>query len=199
MSIVQYGATNGEGSPEVSVPAADDRRPLQRLAMVRRLQGLSRRTVARRMNLEVDEVRKQERQTADLPLSALYAWQKALDVPIGELLVEAGDSLVSPVLERSRLVRLMKTVLAVQQQAKQESIRRMAQTMAGQLVDIMPELAEVGVWNINGKQRRRSELGVAAQRRLSDEMFVSHDDDDGRLYASFLGGGSYADGACERV
>ncbi len=121
-------------------------------------------------------MRQQERETADLPLSVLYAWQKALDVPVAELLVEAGDSLVSPVLERSQLVRLMKTVLAVREQARQESIRRMAQTMCDQLVEIMPELANVGPWHAVGKRRRLSELGVAAQRRLAEAVFIDRDD-----------------------
>ena len=176
MSIANFDTTHPETSQEVSVPAAGDTRPLQRLAMVRRLQGLSRRTVARRMNIEVEELRLQERQTTDLPLSKLYAWQKALDVPVGELLVEAGDSLVSPVLERSQLVRLMKTVLAVREQAKQESIRRMAQTMCEQLVEIMPELANIGPWHAVGKRRRLSELGVAAQRRLAEDVFIDRDE-----------------------
>ena len=89
---------------------------------VRRLQGISRRTVARRLNVEVEQVRQQERETTDLTLSVLYAWQKALDVPVAELLVESGDTLASPILERSQLVRIMKTVLAIRRQAKQESI-----------------------------------------------------------------------------
>jgi transcriptional regulator with XRE-family HTH domain len=161
--------------PEVTVPAVSER-PLQRLALARRAQGISRRTVARRMNVEIDQVRQQESESADVPLSALYAWQKALDVPVGELLVEAGDSLVSPVLERSQLVRLMKTVLAIRGQAKQESIRRMAQTMCDQLVEIMPELVHIGPWHAVGKRRRLSELGVAAQRRLAEEVFVDHGD-----------------------
>jgi transcriptional regulator with XRE-family HTH domain len=144
--------------------------------MVRRLQGLSRRTVARRMNIDVEEVRQQERQTTDLSLSALYAWQKALEVPIGELLTEAGNSLVSPILERSQLVRLMKTVLAVREQAKQESIRRMAQTMVEQLTEIMPELACISPWHVVGKRRRLSELGVAAHRHLTEEVFIDRGD-----------------------
>ena len=116
------------------------------------------------------------RETADLPLSVLYAWQKALDVPVAELLVEAGDALTTPVLERSQLVRLMKTVLAICEQARQESIRRMAQTMANQLIEIMPELARVGPWHTVGKRRRLNELGVAAQRRFADEVFIDHDE-----------------------
>jgi transcriptional regulator with XRE-family HTH domain len=172
MSIVNIDTTNSETPQEVSVPTGDGQRPLHRLAMVRRLQGLSRRTVARRLNIDVDLLREQERQSADLTLSAMYAWQKALDVPICELLVETDDSLASPVLARSRLVRLMKTVLAVRDQARQESIRRMAQTMCDQLVEIMPELVNIGPWHAVGKRRRLSELGVAAQRRLGEEVFI---------------------------
>ena len=128
------------------------------------------------MNIEVEEVRQQERQTTDLPLSALCAWQKALEVPMAELLTEANDSLVSPVLERSQLVRLMKTVLAVREQTRQESIRRMVQTMYEQLIEIMPELANIGPWHVVGKRRRLCELGVAAQRRLAEEVFIDRGD-----------------------
>ena len=41
MSIAHFDTTNSETPQEVAVPAADNNRPLQRLAMVRRLQGLS--------------------------------------------------------------------------------------------------------------------------------------------------------------
>ena len=129
------------------------------------------------MDVEIEQVRQQEQATTDLTLSMLYAWQKALDVPVSELLVEAGDTLASPILERSQLVRFMKTVLAIRQQAKQESIRRMAETMAGQLVEIMPELAKIGPWHSVGKRRRLNELGIAAQRRLADEVFVDSEDE----------------------
>jgi transcriptional regulator with XRE-family HTH domain len=175
MSIADYGTTNSEVPHEVTVPAAEGHHPLQRLAVVRRLQGLSRRTVARRMNVDVDEVRRQEEETADLPLSVLLAWQKALEVPVSELLVESGDTLASPVLARSQLVRLMKTVLAVREQTKQESVRRMAQTMIEQLTEIMPELSHIGPWHVIGKRRRLSELGMAAQRHLAEDVFIDRD------------------------
>ena len=125
------------------------------------------------MSITIEQVRQQECDTADLPLSVLYAWQKALEVPIAELLVESGDTLVSSVLERSQLVRLMKTVLAISEQAKQESIQRMAQTMRDQLVEVMPELADVGAWRAVGKRRRFNELGVAAERCLAEDLFVN--------------------------
>lgn len=171
MSITSNCSASGTGPPqEVVVPGAA--RPLQRLAIVRRLQGLSRRTVARRLNMDLEQVRRQEAADADLPLSVLYAWQKALEVPVAELLVEPGDGLSPPVLERARLVRLMKTVLAIRQQARQKSIQRMAETMLNQLVEIMPELAHVGPWHAVGRRRRLNELGVAAERRLPDDVFI---------------------------
>jgi transcriptional regulator with XRE-family HTH domain len=175
MSIGSCGIT-GVGPPtNVALPAVDCR-PMQRLASVRRQQGISRRTVARRLNIDVEQVRKQESETADLPLSVLYAWQNALEVPVAELLVEAGDSLATPILERSQLVRLMKTVLAISQESRQESIRRMAQTMISQLIEIMPELAHVGPWHTVGKRRRLNELGIAAYRRLADEVFIDREE-----------------------
>ena len=168
--------TPGVGSvPPVLVPAAAQQ-PLQRLAQVRQRQGISRRTMARRLNLDIEEVRRLESESADVPVSVLYAWHQALEVPVVELLVEASDALASPVLKRSQLVRLMKTVLAIGDQAKQESIRRMAQTMIGQLTEIMPELANVGPWHVVGQRRRLNELGVAAQRRLPDSVFIDPND-----------------------
>ena len=77
MSIVDCtSGTGGKGE----LPLHAESRLLHRLATVRRLQGISRRTVARRMNVEVSEIRRQEEETADLPLSKLYEWQKALEV-----------------------------------------------------------------------------------------------------------------------
>ncbi len=174
MSIGQFGMT-GLGPPNVPLPAVE-RPAMQRLATVRRRQGLSRRTVARRLNVDLNQVREQESETADLPLSVVYAWQKALEVPVAELLVEASDTLSTPILERSQLVRLMKTVQAIREESKQVSIRRMAQTLADQLVEIMPELAEISAWHTVGQRRRLDELGVAAQRRLADEVFVERDE-----------------------
>jgi transcriptional regulator with XRE-family HTH domain len=161
--------------PNVALPPAEAR-PMQRLAAARRQQGVSRRAVARRMNVDVEEVQRQESESADVPLSVLYAWQKALDVPLSELLVEANDTFASPILERSRLLRLMKTVMAVSEQARQPSIRRMAQTMVEQLLEIMPELAEVTAWHTVGKRRRLDELGVAALRRFAEDAFIDNEE-----------------------
>ena len=170
MSVVHLTTADVGTGQEVPVPAV--RHPLHRLAVVRQQQGISRRTVARRLNIDLAAVRAQEDETADISLSQLYAWQKILEVPLSELLYDADDSLSPPVLLRAQLVRLMKSVLAIQENAKQDTIRRMAQTLIDQLLVIMPELSGVGPWHAVGQRRRLDELGVAAERRLSDDVFL---------------------------
>jgi transcriptional regulator with XRE-family HTH domain len=148
-------------------------RALHRLAMVRRLQGISRRTVARRLNVEVADVRCQENPSFDLPISQLYQWQQALEVPVSELLVESEDALSQPLMRRAQLVRLMKTALAIREQVEvDDSMGVLAQTLIDQLVQVMPELSGISAWHAVGKRRRSSELGIAAQRSLSDDVFI---------------------------
>jgi transcriptional regulator with XRE-family HTH domain len=148
-------------------------RALHRLAMVRRLQGISRRTVARRMHVEVADVRSQEDPASDLPISQLYQWQQALEVPVSELLVESEDALSQPLMRRAQLVRLMKTALAIRQQVEEDdSMGVLAQTLIDQLVQVMPELSGISAWHAVGKRRRPHELGIAAQRSLSDDVFI---------------------------
>jgi transcriptional regulator with XRE-family HTH domain len=170
MSIIQPGVSPSDMPPEVQVPVVH--RPLHRLGIVRRLQGISRRTLARRLNTDVVSVKLQERPVADMMLSKLYEWQRVLEVPITELLVEAEDELAMPVLKRAQLVRLMKTALGIQEVAKDESICRMAQTLVAQLTEIMPELESVSAWHSVGRRRRQDELGVAVDRRLSEDVFL---------------------------
>ena len=170
MSIVHL-SPNATGNGQ-EVPILGAQYPLQRLAVVRQRQGISRRTVARRLNIDIATVRDQESETADLTISQLYQWQQVLDVPISELLFEADDSLSAPVLLRAQLVRLMKSALTIHENTRQESIRRMAQTLIDQLLETMPELAGVGPWHAVGQRRRLDELGVAAERRLSDDVFL---------------------------
>ena len=111
------------------------------------------------MNVDVAEIRRQEEETSDLPLSVLYQWQKVLDVPIAELLVESEDSLSQPLLQRAQLVRLMKTALALLEQADNEATRAMAQTLVDQLVEVMPELQGISAWHAVGRRRTPGRVG----------------------------------------
>lgn len=170
MSLIHCDAPAVGRGNGVALPAV--RRPLHRVGAVRRLQGISRRAAARRLNIDVAQVKLQELDTTDMPLSRLYQWQELLEVPVSELLVEASDPLSAPVLKRGQLVRAMKTVLAILEETSQDTVRRMAHTLYDQMIEIMPELRGVGPWHTVGQRRRRDEYGVAAQRRLSDDVFM---------------------------
>ena len=169
MSIIDHTApaAGDRGRAAMEIPVAD--RPLHRLAQIRRREGISRRTVARRLNTDVAGVRGQEKEDADMLLSTLYRWQEALGVPVTELLVDSNDPLSTPVLKRAQMVRLMKTARTILQRTHQLSIQRMAQMLIEQLLEIMPELQCVTPWHAVGQRRTRTELGQAARRRLTLE------------------------------
>ena len=133
---------------------------------------ISRRNVARHLGITVEDVRRQECNTTDLPLSVLHKWAKVLGLPVAELVEEPSDSLSTPLFNRARLVRLMKTAMAILERTGNPQTKRLAQTMVDQLLEIMPELRGVSAWHAIGKRRSLDELGIAAERSLSDEIFM---------------------------
>jgi transcriptional regulator with XRE-family HTH domain len=145
--------------------------PLHRLGEARRREDFSRRTMARRLDITLEELRRQECETTDLPLSVLHKWAKVLDLPVAELVQEPGDSLSMPLFNRAHMVLIMKTAAAILERAGNLQTKRLAQTMIDQLIEIMPELHGVIAWPTVGKRRRRDELGIAAGRSASDEDF----------------------------
>ena len=150
--------------PVLDAPLQHPVQPLQRVAAVRRQQGISRRTLARRMNVDLSAIREQESETYDLTLSQLYAVAKAPRSSRERIVGRGRRQPRSPRHAARPTVRLMKSALAIKENAKQESIRRMVETLIEQLLEIMPELAGVGPWHAVGKRRRLDELGVAADR-----------------------------------
>jgi transcriptional regulator with XRE-family HTH domain len=154
-------ALRPEGAVVSAVPAP--RSPiLHRLRTVRRRENISMRMVARRLGVKVNSLKAQEVETTDLPLSVLHRWAAALNVPITELVAEPATELSLPLLNRARLLRIMRTVRAIREQTRQLRVNRMAQMLFEQLIDLMPELADVAAWNSTGPRRRRSDLGRAA-------------------------------------
>jgi transcriptional regulator with XRE-family HTH domain len=145
-------------------------RPLHRLAAVRRQQGVSLRNMARRLGADVSSILKQENETSDLPLSVLYHWQRALDVPVADLLVDSDAPLSPPVMERARMVKVMKTAVALMEKAQSNSQRRLVTMLMEQLVEIMPELREVSAWHSVGQRRTLEEFGRAIERTLPDDL-----------------------------
>jgi transcriptional regulator with XRE-family HTH domain len=155
--------------PPTSRPATG--RPLHRLGEVRQREGLTRSHIARHLGISVQEVQQQEEPSSDMLLSNFYQWQKVLEVPAAELLNEPDGSLSPPVQLRARLLRIMKTARSIQDGTRQVSIRRFAQVLVDQLVELMPELADTAAWPARGRRRNRNELGQAFFRGLPLEFF----------------------------
>ncbi len=152
-------------------PVKSESRPLHRLAEVRKQQGVTRRNLARRLNLDLETVREHEEPTTDLSLSLLYKYQQVLEVPVVNLLVDLDDPLASSVLDRARLVRVMKTAMAILEKAEGVRLKRMAEMLVEQLVEMMPELKEVSAWHTIGRRRNLEDFGRILERVLPDEMF----------------------------
>lgn len=148
-----------------------DKQPLHRIALVRRRQRVSVRTVARTWNIEVTRVLEQQHEACDLSLNELYRWQELLQVPVAELLVDNDGPLSAPVMKRARLVKLMKTAVTIKKNSRERSTQRLVNMLTDQLVELMPELAEVGPWHGNGSRRNMSELGQAERRQISEDLF----------------------------
>ena len=144
---------------------------LHRIAEVRQRQGVTLRNVARRLGLSLPSVRRQEQADCDLRLSELHRWQQVLEVPIAELLVEGEGQLSGPVLERARMVKLMNTAAAVRESTAGTSASRLARMLIDQILEIMPELADVAPWNSVGQRRTLDDLGRTARTVVPEEIF----------------------------
>lgn len=171
MSMPDYdaGCFDEHDEPRVTVHRVP--RAWQRISTVRKQQGVSLRKVARRLQTDVRSLRHEEEETTDLPISRLYEWQQVLEVPISELLIDSEAPLSSPVQDRAKLVRVMKTVGAILERVKDPCVRRMAENLSEMLIEMMPELKEVGAWHSVGQRRTLDEMGRIVERAYSEEVF----------------------------
>lgn len=129
-------------------------RRFHRIKEVRRQQGCSTRRAAQLLKCDAATVRHEEEETTDLPLSRLLEWQKVLDVPMADLLVDSDEILSAPIMERARMIRLMKSALAIEERASgNPQLKRLTMTLIEQLKEIMPELDGVTPWNSVGQRR----------------------------------------------
>jgi transcriptional regulator with XRE-family HTH domain len=155
---------------ESLVPALAPSRPERRfhqLATIRRREGVALRTVARLLGIDLAEAARQEQETTDLPLSILYKWQAALGVPLAELLIDSEETLSPAVAQRSQLIKVMKTAATLQSKADTAPVRRLAETLVGQLLQVMPELEGVGPWqDYAGGRRNREPCGRVVERQI---------------------------------
>jgi hypothetical protein len=155
----------------LGTPAGGAKPPLHRISEVRLEQGVSVRSAARRLGLSMQEVRAQEEPTNDLRLSQLHQWQEVLEVPLADLLLDSSGPLSTPVGQRARMLRVMKTVKALAESATEPHVQRFASMLISQLVEVMPELKEVSAWHSVGQRRTQDEMGRIIERTIPDSFF----------------------------
>ena len=133
--------------------------------------------MALRLNSNVQDVERQEDENTDIPLSTLYRWKEALDVPVTELLIGEDDGLEPALSRRSQMVRLMKTARSILEQSNQGCIRRLTQNLINLLLEMMPELQDVTAWPLVGKRQSLEQLrrGLAPPFCADAESPAHHD------------------------
>ena len=172
MSTVEYNfEINGVSVSRRTNSVPPCSKQLHRVAEVRQQQGTSLRSVARKMNLPIQEVRTQEEASSDLRISDLQRWQEILEVPLIDLLLDTQGPLSEPVGRRASMLRVMKTAKAIQESTQEDSVKRLANMLVKQLVQIMPELEEVSAWHTVGQRRTQDEVGRIVERSIPDSFF----------------------------
>ncbi len=142
---------------------------LHRINFVREQEGVSLRQVRSMLSIGLPELRRQERCDSDLRLTDLYRWQRALKVPVAELLQEPPEALSPNLMERTRLVRAMKTALSISDRTKQPEVQRLAKRLIAELNEIIPGLDSVGCWP-RIQQRQSNDLGRTLERIVSTHL-----------------------------
>ena len=93
MNSSRIGADLGHAAASRRTPIHKSRpSELHRTAQVCEQEGLTVRTIARRMRIPASQARAELDPFQDLKLSQLYRWQSALNVPLMDLLAEPDDT-----------------------------------------------------------------------------------------------------------
>lgn len=173
MSTVEYNfEINGVSVSRRVAPVQANCKSLHRISEVREQQGTSLRSVARKLNLPIHEVRAQEEASSDLRISDLLKWQEILEVPLADLLTDNNGPLSEPVCNRASMLRIMKTTKAILESTGEDPIKRLGNMLVEQLVQLMPELAEVSAWHTVGQRRTQDEVGRIVERSIPDSFFT---------------------------
>lgn len=155
------GRTSATGKAEVQ---------RHRIAEVMEQEGVSARGLALRLGTTRSNLMKTIDPTHDMKLSELYQLQAALRVPASELLAASYDGLPPEILQRTRLLRMMRTVRSIQEISTEEQIQVLAMRLVEKLTEIMPELEGVSAWPIKGQPRKSHELGAIACNVISLDL-----------------------------
>jgi transcriptional regulator with XRE-family HTH domain len=171
MSVINFDPEAGQHDGKMVVPPPISK-PLHRLAAVREDKRLSVRDLACRLHMTPEDIRLLELGDVDAPLSTIYEWAVALEVPVAELLVDEDAVLPFPRLTRQQALGLMQTAQVILRAAARPSTQRLAQTLINQLVEIAPELSNTRPASGKTQRKQRTKADAFVPRPLSDKFFI---------------------------
>jgi transcriptional regulator with XRE-family HTH domain len=154
------------GKPEGNVNGSGVPVRWHRIRTIRQREGISLKTISRRSHIGMQRLRQEEVETRDLTLSQLYAWQKALRVPISELVVDAEEALEEKIRLRAALLRLTRTAKTILREAQKGPVRNLANTMLQQIYEVMPEAEAMNPWNEVGQRRNPRDVPRILERTV---------------------------------
>ena len=143
-----------------------------RLQATRLREGVSLRSLAKRLQVPISTAKAQEEGRCALYLSDLYRWQRALKVPISDLLDVPEPNLENDIRQRACLVRIIKTAKSLVQSCTVDQEARLARQIVDQVHEMMPELTEVSAWP-EGRSRPLTDLGRAADVISTTEWMLT--------------------------
>ena len=143
---------------------------IHRLASVRKQERVSWKSLSRRTGIPIGELKLQENEGQDLRLSTLQKWHQAFNVPIEELVVEPDDR-ITPSLElKAHLIKVTKTILLLLEQCEDETTKILAKRLFDELIQIMPELKEVGPWPTRNRPRDPNDVPRRVEQQISTDL-----------------------------
>ena len=113
--------------------------PLHRIAQIRREKGLKLSVIARQMGCTVAELRQQENGARDLQITELMEWQRILDVPLYELII---DPTLPPEPEQEQLAKLLETAAALRGCSRSVAEQAFAEMLVEQLTGMLGKYAQ---------------------------------------------------------
>jgi transcriptional regulator with XRE-family HTH domain len=170
--MVEYRLdTGGVDLSGRTLPVQSNSRPLHRISKVRQQQGVSLRSVARKLGRSIHEIQQEEDRCHDMKISDLLQWQQLLEVPLVDLLEDSDAPLSDPISKRANLLRVMKTAKAIDESAQGVIVKRLTAMLIHQLIELMPELADVSPWHSVGQRRTQADVGRIAEHPIPEQFF----------------------------
>ena len=137
---------------------------IHRIREVRQKQGVQLRMVERHLGLTRSDAREIEHPEHDLRVSELVKFAVLLNVPVGELLIDAEcDEIIKM---RGLVLRLCRIANTLLERAPNQDVRILAESIRNQIIEVMPQVDDQhGLLSV-GSLRTGDEMGRIAEHPI---------------------------------